>query len=194
MTPANLAGAQNPEIVRHLSSALSRHVCRLHQQCLPVPREVEELAIFLVRLARTRQDPPVSADEYGRVHHRGMPDRLLVTKAEAAERLGVSVRTIERLVATGRLPQVHVERLARFRVSDLEAYVNSLAENRLPTPTQGITMVGRDRRPFAVSMRPDSEAPGVQAPRAGQFDGDVTPHNETHSRQVGRTSDPGAGM
>jgi len=66
-----------------------------------VPREVEELAIFLVRLARTRQDPPVSADEYRRVHHRGMPDRLLVTKAEAAERLGVSVRTIERLVATG---------------------------------------------------------------------------------------------
>ena len=102
-----------------------------------------------------------------------MPDRLLVTKAEAAERLGVSVRTIERLVATGRLPQVHVERLARFRVSDLEAYVNSLAENRLPTPTQGITMVGRDRRPFAVSMRPDSEAAGAQAPRAGQFEGGV---------------------
>jgi len=143
-----------------------------------VPREVEELAIFLVRLARIRQDPPVSADEYGMVHHRGMPDRLLVTKAEAAERLGVSVRTIERLVATGRLPQVHVERLARFRVSDLEAYVNSLAENRLPTPTQGITMVGRDRRSFAVSMRPDSEAAGVQAPRSGQFDGDVTPHDD----------------
>ena len=106
-----------------------------------------------------------------------MPDRLLVTKAEAAERLGVSVRTIERLVATGRLPQVHVERLARFRVSDLEAYVNSLAENR-PTPTQGTIMVGRDRRPFAVSMRPDSEAPGVQAPRSGQFDGDVKPHDD----------------
>jgi hypothetical protein len=43
-------------------------------------------------------------------------------------------------------------------------------------------------------MRPDSEAAGVQAPRSGQFDGDVTPHNETHFRQVGRTSDPGAGM
>ena len=57
-----------------------------------------------------------------------MPDRLLVTKGEAAERLGVSVRTVERLVATGRLPQVHVERLARFRVSDLEAFVDSLTE------------------------------------------------------------------
>jgi excisionase family DNA binding protein len=115
-----------------------------------------------------------------------MPDRLLVTKAEAAERLGVSVRTIERLVATGRLPQVHVERLARFRVSDLEAYVNSLAENRLPTPTQGISMVGRDRRPFAVSMRPDSEAAGAQAPRAGQFEG----VGVVLRRVPARTSDP----
>lgn len=56
-----------------------------------------------------------------------MPDRLLITKGEVAERLSVSVRTIERLVATGRLQQVYVERSARFRVKDLEAYVNSLA-------------------------------------------------------------------
>jgi CRP-like cAMP-binding protein len=126
VTPANLAGAQNPEIVRHLSFALSRHVRRLHQQCLPVPREVEELAIFLVRLARIRQDPPVSADEYGMVHHRGMPDRLLVTKAEAAERLGVSVRTIERLVATGRLPQVRMFPAQSCRVTPMPSSARSM--------------------------------------------------------------------
>ena len=51
-----------------------------------------------------------------------------MTKSEAAERLSVSVRTVERLVATGRLPQVHVARLARFRVKDLEAYVDGLHE------------------------------------------------------------------
>jgi excisionase family DNA binding protein len=59
-------------------------------------------------------------------------DRLLVTKGEAAERLSVSVRTIERLVAAGRLPLVHVERAARFRVSDLETYVHDLAEAQTP--------------------------------------------------------------
>ena len=58
-----------------------------------------------------------------------MPDRLLLTKGEVAERLNVSVRTIERLVATGRLQQVYVERSARFRVKDLETYVNSLAKS-----------------------------------------------------------------
>jgi hypothetical protein len=39
----------------------------------------------------------------------------------------VSVRTIERLVAAGRLPLVHVEGAARLRQADLEAYVDSLA-------------------------------------------------------------------
>jgi excisionase family DNA binding protein len=117
-----------PEVVRHLTLALSGYVRRLHQDGLSAPRDVEELTYFLVCLARIRHDPPLSASDSARGKDARMPDRLLVTKGEAAERLGVSVRTVERLVATGRLPQVHVERLARFRVSDLEAFVDSLTE------------------------------------------------------------------
>jgi excisionase family DNA binding protein len=52
--------------------------------------------------------------------------RLLITKSEAAEQLGVSVRTIERLISAGRLPLVHVEGAARVRVADLGAYVQGL--------------------------------------------------------------------
>jgi excisionase family DNA binding protein len=96
-----------------------------------------------MRLARARQRPPTVADEPGPAHYAFMPDRLLVTKSEAAERLGVSVRTIERLVATGRLPQVHIERLARFRVSDLESYVQSLTQNHAPRYDSG----SRDDQP-----------------------------------------------
>jgi excisionase family DNA binding protein len=55
-----------------------------------------------------------------------MPRRLLITKSDAAEQLGVSLRTIERLISAGRLPLVHVEGAARVRVSDLEAYVQGL--------------------------------------------------------------------
>lgn len=127
--------ARIPQIMVHLSVALSRHVCQLHRECLPVPHEVEELAVFLMRVARTPPIPP--ADERAASDHAGMPDRLLVTKGEAAERLGISVRTIERLVACGRLPQVQVERLARFRVCDLEAYVHALVENRPPRSDAG---------------------------------------------------------
>jgi excisionase family DNA binding protein len=121
-----------PELLRHMTFALANHVRRLHQEALPVPREVEELTAFLARLARIRQEPSTLADQVQTPHHTRMPDRLLVSKDEAAEQLGASVRTVERLVATGRLRQVHVERLARFRVSDLEAYVNSLADDEAP--------------------------------------------------------------
>lgn len=119
-----------PEIMRHLAMALSAYVRRLHHEGFVVPPGVEELTWYLMQLASTRQGPPSSAtgDE---VRHDGrVRDRLLVTKAEAAERLGVSVRTIERLAATGRLPQVHVERSARFRVTDLESFVDGLSETR----------------------------------------------------------------
>ena len=125
-----------PELVRHLTVALTGHVRRMHQEGLTVPHEVEELASFLVQIARIRQGATAVADWRDTGHYAPMPDRLLITKGEVAERLSVSVRTIERLVATGRLPQVYVEHSARFRVTDLEAYVNSLTESQsVPSTT-----------------------------------------------------------
>jgi excisionase family DNA binding protein len=59
---------------------------------------------------------------------------LLITKSDAAEVLGVSLRTIERLISAGRLPLVHVEGAARVRLTDLEAYVQSLEADANPGP------------------------------------------------------------
>ena len=120
-----------------------------------MPREVEELANFLVRLARIRQDPPTLADGVRTAPYARMPDRVLVSKGAAAERLGVSVRTIERLAATGRLRQVHVE--ARFRVSDLEVYLNSLAENA--APGSGIPGDGHRVRGLTAATTGDAAGP-----------------------------------
>ena len=65
-----------------------------------------------------------------------MSGRLLITKSEAAEQLGVSVRTIERLISAGLLPLVHVEGAARVRVDDLGAYVQGLdPDQRTTTPS-----------------------------------------------------------
>ena len=68
---------------------------------------------------------PVDGD-YGTHQNVSVVGRLLVTKAEASVQLGISVRTVERLIAAGRLPLVHVEGAARLRVADLEAYVDAL--------------------------------------------------------------------
>jgi excisionase family DNA binding protein len=58
-----------------------------------------------------------------------------MTKSEAADQLGVSLRTIERLIAAGRLPLVHVEGAARVRMADLGAYVQGLDADHRTTPS-----------------------------------------------------------
>ncbi len=126
-----------PELVRHLAVALSLHVRNLRQTGAAVPAEVDELAGFLTRCVRARPKATPVDGGSDAAHARRVADRLLVTKVEAAERLSVSVRTIERLVAAGRLPLVHVERAARFRVRDLEAYVNDLSEEQAPQSGAG---------------------------------------------------------
>jgi excisionase family DNA binding protein len=132
------------ELAGHIALALYQYLRRLHREGLRTPAGVEELTGLLVDLSRARQVasgdaaerrlPPNAARRHTMTHHAPVPDRLLVTKTEAAERLSVSVRTVERLVATGSLPQVHVGRLPRFRVSDLEAYVRSLCQQQEPQP------------------------------------------------------------
>ena len=109
------------KIVKHVTLALCAHVRRLHQDALPVPDEVEELAIFLMRLAKMGPGAATLAGESGATKYDRMQDRLLVTKGEsgrAARRLSQNSRTLGR---DRRLSQVRVERLARFRVRDLEA-------------------------------------------------------------------------
>jgi excisionase family DNA binding protein len=124
--PTNGRVEESGEILSHLATALIRHVRQLRHEGMRVPALVDELTAFLVQCVRSRLRTTPLDDPRGSNHDGRVAGRLLVTKAEAAEQLGVSVRTIERLVAAGRLPLVHVEGAARLRQADLEAYVDSL--------------------------------------------------------------------
>ena len=110
----------------HLALAVTRYVRQLRKDGLPVPSILDELAAFLTLYVRTRQAVTGVDGDYGTPQDVPVVPRLLITKAEAAAQLGVSVRTVERLIAAGRLPLVHVEGAARLRVADLEAYVDAL--------------------------------------------------------------------
>jgi len=131
-TSSNGDAQWQPDLIIHLALALSQHLRELRRSGMPVPREIDELAASLLQSAKSRQDTTFVDSYLRRTHYARVPDRMLLTKAEAAERLGVSIRTVERLAATGRLPLVHVERAARIRVSDLEAYVHNLATDGAP--------------------------------------------------------------
>ena len=113
-------------VLTHLALAITRYTRQLRNDGLPVPPTLDELAAFLTIYVRTRHTATGVDGEYGAPEDVPMMPRLLITKAEAAERLAVSVRTVERLITAGRLPLVHVEGAARLRVADLEAYVDAL--------------------------------------------------------------------
>ena len=118
-------------VLAHLALAITRYARQLRKDGLAVPPVIDELGAFLTMYVRTRQGAAGMNGDYGTLQEVPAVRRLLITKAEAAERLGVSVRTVSRLIAGGKLPLVHVEGAARLRVADLEAYVDAL----VPTDT-----------------------------------------------------------
>jgi excisionase family DNA binding protein len=64
------------------------------------------------------------------------PTLVLLTPAEAARRLSISVRTLERQIAAGHFPQPRrIGRSVRILASDLQAYAQGL-------PTQDIDWRG----------------------------------------------------
>jgi excisionase family DNA binding protein len=121
------------ELIAHLVIALSRYHRQLRAEGGRVPPQVDDLVAFLADCLRANHSPvPYSLRPYrlgAASAPSAMPSRLLITKRDAADQLGVSVRTIERLISAGRLPLVHVEGAARVRTADLEAYVRGLEAN-----------------------------------------------------------------
>jgi excisionase family DNA binding protein len=134
-------GSHLGELLEHLTLAMAMHVRNLRQDARRVPPSVEELAAVLVHHVQTRPVATLAEHEWTAkshaAHDEKVTGRLLVTKAEAAELLGVSVRTVERLIAHGQLPLLHIERASRLRLADIEAYVNSLAGEQTTTPAHG---------------------------------------------------------
>lgn len=57
----------------------------------------------------------------------------LLTLAEVSERLAVSLRTVERMVADGELAVVRIRRQVRVRPQDVDAYLEAA---RLPTQAE----------------------------------------------------------
>jgi excisionase family DNA binding protein len=57
----------------------------------------------------------------------------LLTMRHVAQRLNVSYRTVERLVASGELPATRVRHLVRIDPRDLRAYIEARTQEAAPT-------------------------------------------------------------
>ena len=111
----------------HLAAALSAHERRLRRDGAVVPAMFTDLAGLLRDCVRARQATTTLCNGTAECDHEPMAERLLLTKKEVADQLGVSIRTVERLVAANHIPLVSVEGARRIRVSDLGEYVDGLA-------------------------------------------------------------------
>jgi excisionase family DNA binding protein len=135
MPQGNCGGQLPAEVSAHLVVALSRYLRQLRAESARVPPQIEDLITFLADRVRARRDVLLLDPWRAGSDPSATPRRLLITKSDAAEQLGVSLRTIERLISSGRLPLVHVEGAARVRVSDLDAYVQGLEADGGPKPS-----------------------------------------------------------
>lgn len=92
--------------------------------------QIAELQGYLMKANRWDGAQPLSASAQGQAHSghekdpvtKGMPQRLLSIGA-AAEYLGVSRATVERLVFRGELPMVKVGGSTRYDVEDLDGFI-----------------------------------------------------------------------
>ena len=120
-----VAIADDETLRRHLLVALSAHLATLRRDGVPVPAGVAELADVLRNSGLRR--PEAANVRHGVAADAGSAAEVLaVDYRQAAERLGVSARTVRRMVAAGELPVVEVGGCRRIRDSDLRAHIAAL--------------------------------------------------------------------
>jgi excisionase family DNA binding protein len=107
--------SDNAVTLSYVARLLDDHRRRSRRNGWILPLELE--AAWAI--ANRRQKPPELASGAAR------RDVLAMTYAQAARRLGVSQRTVERLVASGALPIVAIGGCKRVAVADLVEYVDA---------------------------------------------------------------------
>lgn len=116
------------QMVRLALTALDQ---RLRTEGRGRPFVLEELLSQLATVRGRPEPPPMD----GNAESPEDADVLLLTYPEAARRLSVSVRTVERKVQAGELPARGMGRSARIHRNDLQAYADGLPARTAPDRT-----------------------------------------------------------
>jgi len=121
------------EVAGHLCLAVQQHRQWARRAGLALPDELDQLERALATRARRGQEGTPLEDLWSVRHAQTMSPQLLDYPA-AGQVLGVSQRTVKRLVAAGDLPVVRVLGSARIRVEDIDGYIARLTESASTSP------------------------------------------------------------
>lgn len=116
----------SPTVAGHLATAIRVHREWAARVGLRLPPELADMQESLTSAARQRQQTTELEDLF-RLRDRPVVPPMLLTHEQTAAALGVSVRSVQRLVASGELRSVAIGGSARIRVADLTRYVDQLA-------------------------------------------------------------------
>jgi excisionase family DNA binding protein len=115
----------SPSVAVHVAHAIAMHRADFDRRGLAVPPDLLAVQAMCASRAMPGQDGPPVEIVPARHHRQDVTTRLL-TKAGAAQALGVSESTAKRLIRIGQLASVHVGGLTRVRCEDLDAYLQTL--------------------------------------------------------------------
>ncbi len=128
--PDLLLLTMSAELAGHLCLAVHQHRTWARTACLAVPDELDQIERALaIRARRGQAGTPV--EDLWEVRHAEQVSPKLLSYAAAGQVLGVSERTVKRLVATGDLSPVKVGGSARIRVEQVDDYLERITADSL---------------------------------------------------------------
>jgi len=110
------------EVAFYISAAIAEYLDFWTPRGRLTPPGLAQFGEEMSRTAFNRHEPTRVESLRAQQHTEPMTSTLL-TRQQAAGVLQCSLRTVERRIADGALPVVHIGRSVRIRVEDLDAYL-----------------------------------------------------------------------
>ncbi len=131
--PDLLLLTMSAEVAGHVCIALQQHRNWGRRAGLALPEELPEIERALaIRARRGQTGTPV--EDLWQVRHAEQVSPKLLSYAATAQVLGISERSVKRIIATGDLRPVKIGGSSRIRVEDVDSYIARLTESASTSP------------------------------------------------------------
>ena len=118
-----IAIAIDPALAGHVAVALRRHREALRRSGRTEPDGLADLEAFAVEVVTSTQKASPSVTVETDYHHDSHDSREYLSRSDISQLAGVSLATVDRWLATERLPSARHGRIRRVRRADLDRFL-----------------------------------------------------------------------